>query len=75
MAELMRFKDALESNGSLSTEDRLKELMEPESYQDLVDAIHDPKVSAGAIQRALMKMGYEVSRSGISRWKQNVKVS
>jgi hypothetical protein len=75
MAEMMRFKDALESNGSISTEDRLKELMEPESYQDLVDAIHDPKVSAGAIQRALMKMGYEVSRSGISRWKQNVKVS
>jgi hypothetical protein len=49
--------------------------MEPESYQDLVDAIHDPKVSAGAIVKALGKMGYEVSRSGISRWKNNVKVS
>ena len=75
MAEMMRFKDALESNGSISTEDRLKELMEPESYQDLVDAIHNPKVSAGAIVKALGKMGYEVSRSGISRWKNNVKVS
>ena len=75
MAEMMRFKDALESNGSISTEDRLKELMEPESYQDLVDAIHDSKVSAGAIVKALAKMGFEVSRSGISRWKNNVKVS
>jgi len=75
MAEMMRFKDALESNGSISTEDRLKQLMEPESYQDLVDAIHDPKVSAGAIVKALSKMGFEVSRSGISRWKNNVKVS
>ena len=75
MAEMMRFKDALESNGSISTEDRLKQLMEPESYQDLVDAIYDPKVSAGAIEKALRKMGYEVSRSGISRWKNNVKVS
>jgi len=75
MAEMMRFRDALERNGSLSTEDRLKELMEPESYQDLVDAIHDPNVSAGAIERALKKMGYEVSRSGISRWKTSVKVS
>ena len=75
MAEMMRFKDALEKNGSLSTEDRLRQLMEPDSFQDLVDAIHDPKVSAGAIERALRKMGYEVSRSGISRWKSSVKVS
>ena len=75
MAELMRFKDVLESNGAVSTEDRLRQLLEPESFNDLVDAIHDPKVSAGAIVKALTKMGYEVSRSAITRWKQNVKVS
>jgi hypothetical protein len=75
MAELMRFKDVLESNGAVSTEERLRQLLEPESFNDLVDAIYDPKVSAGAIEKALRKMGYEVSRSGISRWKNNVKVS
>lgn len=74
MAESMRFKDALESNGSLSAEERLKQLLEPESFDDLVEAIHNPNVSAGAIERALKKMGYEVSRSAISRWKLSVKV-
>jgi hypothetical protein len=75
MAEMMRFKDALKGNGSVSTEDRLRQLLEPESFNDLVDAIHDPKISAGAISRALTTMGYEVSRSSITRWKTNVKVS
>lgn len=74
MAETMRFRDALESNGSLSTEERLRQLLEPESFNDLVDAIHNPNVSAGAIEKALKKMGYEVSRSAISRWKLSVKV-
>ena len=74
MAEMMRFKDALESNGSISTEDRLKELMEPESYQDLVDAIHNPKVSIGSICRALTAMGFEVNKAALNRWRKNVKV-
>lgn len=69
-----RFKDFLEAPANRSVEERLKELMDEEDYQDLVDAIHNPNIGSPAITKALNAMGFEVSRAAIARWKHIVKV-
>lgn len=74
MTERKRFKDFLESPANQSIEERLKDLMEDDDYQDLVDAIHNPKIGSTTIVKALTAMGFEVSRAAVSRWKSNVKV-
>lgn len=74
MVEIKRFKDYLNEASRLPVKDRLKELMESDSYDDLVDAIHDPKVSIGSIWRALTAMGFEVNKAALNRWRKNVKV-
>ena len=71
MVKEKRFKDYLNEASRLSVKDRLKELMESDSYDDLVDAIHNPKVS---ICRALTAMGFEVNKAALNRWRKNVKV-
>ena len=74
MVEQKRFKDFLNEASRLSVKDRLKDLMESDSYDDLVDAIHNPKVSIGSICRALTAMGFEVNKAALNRWRKNVKV-
>jgi hypothetical protein len=74
MVEQKRFKEVLQEHTLLSTRDRLQDLMEPDSYQDLLDAIGNPKVSLGAIQRTLNAMGFEVTKSSIHRWRLSVEI-
>ena len=74
MVEQKRFRDVLLDHRTLTTKDRLQELMEPDSYNDLVDAIHNEKISTGSIARALNAMGFDVSKPAIYRWRCSVKV-
>lgn len=74
MVEKKRFKDFLEEHHRLPTRDRLKQLMEPDSYEDLLVAIADVNISTGTILRALQSMGFEVTKSSIFRWRQSVKI-
>ena len=74
MGEKKRFKDFLSEFERPPVQDRLKQLMEKDSYDDLVDAIHNPKISLGAILRALNAMGFEASKSSLHRWRLSVKI-
>ena len=74
MVEQKRFKEVLEEHTLLPTCERLKQLMEPDSFQDLLDAIGNPKISLGAILRTLNAMGFEVSKSSLFRWRHSVQI-
>lgn len=45
---------------------RLKKEMKAEEYKDLVQALKDSTISAGAIQRTLTKRGYTASTSALT---------
>jgi|APGre2960657373_1045057.scaffolds.fasta_scaffold132604_1 hypothetical protein len=45
---------------------RLKKEMKAEEYKDLVQALKDSTISAGAIQRTLTKRGYVASTSALT---------
>lgn len=51
----------------------LKEEMKPEEYNDLVNALKNRAISAGAICRAINKRGYAMSVSTITSIRRNMK--
>jgi len=45
---------------------KLKAMMSPEDFEDLLVVLKDPKVSGGAICRALNRNGFEIASSTIN---------
>jgi len=45
---------------------KLKARMSPEDFEDLLTVLKDPKISGGAICRALNRNGFEMSASTVN---------
>lgn len=67
------FNEMRAESGNKSKLDSLESIMEPEDYQDLLNAIADETVSAGAISRILNKRGIQLSQSTITAHRRSTK--
>jgi uncharacterized protein (DUF1778 family) len=50
----------------------VKEILDDESYEEFMDALMNPSVSLGSIQRALTALGCSVHKASLHRWRHAV---
>jgi uncharacterized protein (DUF1778 family) len=67
---MSKFTEVLSTRQHLPAQDRVKNALDKESYEDFMEAMNNPAISAAAIGRALKDLGVEVSTMSLQRWRQ-----
>ena len=67
---MSKFAKALSTKHQPSAEEKIKAVLDGDSYKDFMEAIANPGISSGAIHRALRDLGVEISVITIQRWRQ-----
>ena len=66
---MSKFTEVLGKKTLLSVEDRVKSVLDEESYNDFIAALENKSIPVAAIHRALKDMGIETSEVSIGRWR------
>ena len=66
---MSKFTEVLGSKRLLSVEDRVKSVLDEESYNDFKSALDNRGIPCAAICRALKDLGIETSEASINRWR------
>jgi hypothetical protein len=66
---MSKFTEVLGNKRCLSVEDRVKSVLDEESYKDFEAALKNKGIPCAAICRALKDMGIETSEASINRWR------
>lgn len=69
---MSKFNEVLEDKRIVSVEERIKAALDKESYKDFIAAVNNPSISSGAIHRALLKFGVDVSDVSIQRMRRKI---
>jgi uncharacterized protein (DUF1778 family) len=67
---MSKFAEVLSTKQVVPAQDRIKNALDKESYDDFMEAMNNPGITAAAICRALKDLGVEVSVMSIQRWRQ-----
>ena len=67
---MSKFAKALAAKRIPSAQEKIKAVLDDESYKDFLEAMDNPGMVAGSIHRALRDLGVDVSTSTIQRLKQ-----
>lgn len=69
---MSKFNEVLEDKRYISVEERIKAALDKESYEDFIEAVKNPSISSGAIHRALLNFGVDVSDVSIQRLRRKI---
>ena len=69
---MSKFNEVLEDKRFVSVEERIKAALDKESYEDFMAAVKNPSISSGAIHRALLNFGVDVSDVSIQRMRRKI---
>lgn len=69
---MSKFNEVLEDKRVISVEERIKAALDKESYEDFMAAVKNPSISSGAIHRALLNFGVDVSDVSIQRLRRKI---
>lgn len=69
---MSKFNEVLEDKRVISVEERIKAALDKESYEDFMAAVRNPSISSGAIHRALLNFGIDVSDVSIQRMRRKI---
>jgi uncharacterized protein (DUF1778 family) len=67
---MSKFTEVLSTKQYVPAQDKIKNVLDPDSYKDFMEAMDNPGITAAAICRALKDLGVEVSAMSIQRWRQ-----
>jgi hypothetical protein len=67
---MSKFTEVLSTKQNVPAQDKIKNALDEESYNDFLEAMKNPGITAAAICRALKDLGVEVSVMSIQRWRQ-----
>ncbi len=67
---MSKFTEVLSTKQYVPAQDKIKNALDEESYNDFLEAMKNPVITAAAICRALKDLGVEVSAMSIQRWRQ-----
>lgn len=66
---MSKFAQELSKHRKANVKEGIKDFLDEESYQDFVEALKNPNVSAPTIVLALNSFGVEVSETTVRRWR------
>ena len=67
---MSKFAKALSTKHQPSAEEKIRIVLDDDSYKDFMEAMKSPGISSGAIHKALRDLGVEISVMTIQRWRQ-----
>jgi hypothetical protein len=66
---MSKFTEVLSTKQHVPAQEKIKNSLDKESYNDFMEALKNPGISSAAICRALKDLGIEVSNMSIQRWR------
>lgn len=67
---MSKFTEVLSTKQYVPAQEKIKNALDEDSYNDFMEAMNNPGITAAAIHRALRDLGVEVSVMSLQRWRQ-----
>ncbi len=66
---MSKFSEVLSVKKFSTLQEKIKETLDEESYNDFIEAMNNPAIGAPSIARALKDFGIEISSASLGRWR------